>query len=229
MSIQRALAAIVFLTACLSLVFAQQNGTPPKTLAFPLAAPVILVNQAMRPPSWAFVERAMLNAAADGVPAVGEQKRHARRGGQCPGTRRFAGFYMNEDRDAPKLRRSTQDHQEPVQRQQRARGSRRHASGLGRSEQCLRRVTLQHVNEHPRRSPAESVDDDPRGARVPADARCEVQEVAPRVQGPGAGEKLIIGMRRYVNDPTLAFPWDRGWWNNQPARPAGRGRGGRGQ
>ena len=67
MSIQRALAAIVFLTACLSLVFAQQNGTPPKTLAFPLAAPVILVNQAMRPPSWAFVERAMLNAAADGV------------------------------------------------------------------------------------------------------------------------------------------------------------------
>ena len=67
MSIQRVSAAIVFLTACLSLVFAQQNGTPPKTLAFPIAAPVILVNQPMRPPSWAFVERAMLNAAADGV------------------------------------------------------------------------------------------------------------------------------------------------------------------
>jgi hypothetical protein len=26
---------------------------------------------------------------------------------------------------------------------------------------------------------------------------------------PGAGEKLTVRMKRYVNDPTLAFPWDR--------------------
>jgi hypothetical protein len=26
---------------------------------------------------------------------------------------------------------------------------------------------------------------------------------------PGAGETLTIGLRRYVNQPTLAFPWDR--------------------
>ena len=28
---------------------------------------------------------------------------------------------------------------------------------------------------------------------------------------PGTGDTLTIGMRRYVNQPTLAFPWDRGW------------------
>jgi hypothetical protein len=28
---------------------------------------------------------------------------------------------------------------------------------------------------------------------------------------PGAGETLTIAMRRYVHQPTLAFPWDRGW------------------
>ena len=44
---------------------------------------------------------------------------------------------------------------------------------------------------------------------------------------PGAGETLTIAMKRYVNDPTLAFPWDRGWWNDQPA-PSGRGRRGGG-
>ena len=32
----------------------------------------------------------------------------------------------------------------------------------------------------------------------------------------GAGEQLVIGIRRLANDPTLAFPWDRG------ATPAGR-------
>lgn len=42
--------------------------------------------------------------------------------------------------------------------------------------------------------------------------------------GAGAGEKLTLKMNRYVNDPTLAFPWDRGWYNDQPV-PAGRGRG----
>jgi hypothetical protein len=42
---------------------------------------------------------------------------------------------------------------------------------------------------------------------------------------PGAGEKLTVKMNRYANDPTLAFPWDRGWWNDQPAPAAGRGRG----
>ena len=26
---------------------------------------------------------------------------------------------------------------------------------------------------------------------------------------PGAGETLEIGMRRYANGPTFAFPWDR--------------------
>jgi hypothetical protein len=28
---------------------------------------------------------------------------------------------------------------------------------------------------------------------------------------PGAGARLTVGMRRYANQPTLAFPWDRGW------------------
>jgi hypothetical protein len=42
---------------------------------------------------------------------------------------------------------------------------------------------------------------------------------------PGAGEQLNVRMNRYANDPTLAFPWDRGWFNDQPAPPAGRGRG----
>jgi hypothetical protein len=28
---------------------------------------------------------------------------------------------------------------------------------------------------------------------------------------PGAGARLTLQMRRYVNPPTLAFPWDRGW------------------
>ncbi len=28
---------------------------------------------------------------------------------------------------------------------------------------------------------------------------------------PGAGARLTLQMRRYVNQPTLAFPWDRGW------------------
>ena len=28
---------------------------------------------------------------------------------------------------------------------------------------------------------------------------------------PGAGETLTIQLRRYANQPTLAFPWDRGW------------------
>jgi len=28
---------------------------------------------------------------------------------------------------------------------------------------------------------------------------------------PGAGTRLVIQMRRYVNQPVLAFPWDRGW------------------
>ena len=26
---------------------------------------------------------------------------------------------------------------------------------------------------------------------------------------PGAGDTLTIGVRRYANQPTLAFPWDR--------------------
>jgi hypothetical protein len=28
---------------------------------------------------------------------------------------------------------------------------------------------------------------------------------------PGAGHALTIGVRRYAHQPTLAFPWDRGW------------------
>ena len=28
---------------------------------------------------------------------------------------------------------------------------------------------------------------------------------------PGAGETLTLGMQRYAHQPTLAFPWDRGW------------------
>jgi hypothetical protein len=28
---------------------------------------------------------------------------------------------------------------------------------------------------------------------------------------PGTGDTLTINLRRYVHQPTLAFPWDRGW------------------
>ena len=40
--------------------------------------------------------------------------------------------------------------------------------------------------------------------------------------GPGVAERLAVAMRRDANDPTLAFPWDRGWWNDQPPAPARR-------
>ncbi len=39
---------------------------------------------------------------------------------------------------------------------------------------------------------------------------------------PATAEKLTVTMKRYVNDPTLAFPWDRGWWSDQVAPPARR-------
>ncbi len=39
---------------------------------------------------------------------------------------------------------------------------------------------------------------------------------------PATAEKLTVTMKRYVNDPTLAFPWDRGWWNEQVAPPVRR-------
>ncbi len=42
------------------------------------------------------------------------------------------------------------------------------------------------------------------GQTVPVHAR----EVTVRL-GPGAGGKLILKMRRFVNQPTVAFPWDR--------------------
>jgi hypothetical protein len=32
---------------------------------------------------------------------------------------------------------------------------------------------------------------------------------------PGAGESLTLGMQRYAHQPTLAFPWDRGWMVKQ--------------
>ena len=32
---------------------------------------------------------------------------------------------------------------------------------------------------------------------------------------PGAGARLRFRMARYVNPPTLAFPWDRGWFGKQ--------------
>jgi hypothetical protein len=35
---------------------------------------------------------------------------------------------------------------------------------------------------------------------------------------PGAGSRLVLHMQRYVNPPTMAFPWDRGWAVQQPAR-----------
>jgi hypothetical protein len=42
------------------------------------------------------------------------------------------------------------------------------------------------------------------GKHLPVDARHFEVRLAP-----GAGEKLTVRMRRYANDPTLAFPWDR--------------------
>jgi hypothetical protein len=43
------------------------------------------------------------------------------------------------------------------------------------------------------------------GQTTPLNAR----EFAVRL-APGAGGKLILKMRRFVNQPTVAFPWDRG-------------------
>jgi hypothetical protein len=28
---------------------------------------------------------------------------------------------------------------------------------------------------------------------------------------PGAGEKIVMRVKRYGNEPTLQQPWDRGW------------------
>lgn len=39
---------------------------------------------------------------------------------------------------------------------------------------------------------------------------------------PGAGARIQFKMSRYVNQPTLAYPWDRGWY---PAAPVERGPG----
>jgi hypothetical protein len=43
------------------------------------------------------------------------------------------------------------------------------------------------------------------GARQPLDASAFTITLAP-----GAGAKLELGMKRFVNKPTLAFPWERG-------------------
>jgi hypothetical protein len=44
------------------------------------------------------------------------------------------------------------------------------------------------------------------------DSRVAVNGVSFAVRlAPGAGARLTLQMRRYVNRPTLAFPWDRGW------------------
>jgi hypothetical protein len=44
------------------------------------------------------------------------------------------------------------------------------------------------------------------------DRKENVQGVSFAVRlAPGAGARLTLQMRRYVNKPTLAFPWDRGW------------------
>ena len=45
------------------------------------------------------------------------------------------------------------------------------------------------------------------GKRVAVDDAC----FSVRLE-PGAGQRLVIQMKRYANQPTLAHPWDRGWW-----------------
>jgi hypothetical protein len=42
------------------------------------------------------------------------------------------------------------------------------------------------------------------GRTVPIDSPCFTARLAP-----GAGAKLTIKMKRYENQPTLVFPWDR--------------------
>ena len=42
------------------------------------------------------------------------------------------------------------------------------------------------------------------GKRIPLDGRHFTARVAP-----GAGETLVITMKRYAHAPTVAFPWDR--------------------
>ena len=39
---------------------------------------------------------------------------------------------------------------------------------------------------------------------------------------PAVAQTVTVTMKRYVNDPTLAFPWDRGWWDDQAAPPLRR-------
>ncbi|MBL8230990.1 MAG: hypothetical protein JNL98_21025, partial [Bryobacterales bacterium] len=42
---------------------------------------------------------------------------------------------------------------------------------------------------------------------------------------PGAGSRIEFKMSRYVNQPALAYPWDRGWYPASGAEPgAGRSR-----
>lgn len=44
------------------------------------------------------------------------------------------------------------------------------------------------------------------GRSVTVDGPCFTVRLAP-----GAGERMVVRTSRYVNRPTLAFPWDRGW------------------
>jgi hypothetical protein len=54
------------------------------------------------------------------------------------------------------------------------------------------------------------------GQSVPLNAR----EFTVRL-GPGAGGKLNIKMRRFVNQPTVAFPWNRNWIRSGLRRQSG--------
>jgi hypothetical protein len=77
------------------------------------------------------------------------------------------------------------------------------------------RVTLTLVNSHPFREKQVTVQMGAYGEHTattvtvgdtvtPVNASSFTVKLAP-----GSGETLTIGVRRYANQPTLAFPWDR--------------------
>ena len=104
--------------------------------------------------------------------------------------RRFSGFYMGEDPDAPNYDPEAQDHPQHDERQQGAAAAQGHVDGLGRRavrhdrlrrparRAELRRVprALPGVPRRRRRPRAESRRDDAAGQRVLRDRRAEVQD-----------------------------------------------------
>jgi hypothetical protein len=83
-------------------------------------------------------------------------------------------------------------------------------------------ATLVLVNTNPVQSRAVVVQAGAYGEHefttVTPEGKTEVKNGSPLLTvllEPGAGARLRFGMRRYVNAPTFAFPWDRDWYGKR--------------